>query len=181
MFLNRKSDDRQDDQLNALLLNCTLSKSPNISPLEDLLEDVASIYARHGVTTQILRPVDFEIGMDLPANFQSRSDTWSIIQAQVDACDVLILGSSVWLGRESTVLSKILERLRSADHPTVCGTLLIGDETELGTCAKGLHRRLQLLGFTVPVEPVPTNTTQIAEVCLRLVLMLRERTDLVAS
>ncbi|MGK0343615.1 MAG: alkyl sulfatase BDS1-like metallo-beta-lactamase superfamily hydrolase, partial [Candidatus Azotimanducaceae bacterium] len=47
------------NDLSVLMLNCTLTRSPNLSHTEGLLQVAERIYQANGVKTEIVRPVDF--------------------------------------------------------------------------------------------------------------------------
>ena len=47
--------------LSALFLNCTLKKSPELSHTQGLIDISAAIMEKNGVTTEVLRPVDFDL------------------------------------------------------------------------------------------------------------------------
>ena len=95
------------NDLSVLMLNCTLTRSPNLSHTEGLLSTAAGIFEANGVRTEILRPVDYEIPAGLEQDYSGRDgyqkDEWPGIQSKIDACDILIIGTSVWLGEKSSV------------------------------------------------------------------------------
>ena len=90
------------DDLNVLMLNCTLSRSPNLSHTEGLMKVAERIFQANGVQVEILRPVDYVIPAGLEHDYTGvdgyERDDWPGIQAKIDACDILIVGTSVWLG-----------------------------------------------------------------------------------
>ena len=90
------------EELCVLMLNCTLTRSPRLSHTEGLLKVAEGIFQANGVRTEILRPVEFEIPAGLEQDYTGRDgyekDDWPQIQAKIDACDILIIGTSVWLG-----------------------------------------------------------------------------------
>jgi multimeric flavodoxin WrbA len=87
------------DDLSVLMLNCTLTRSPNLSHTEGLLKIAEAIYQANGVKTEVVRPVDFEIAAGLEKDYTGRDgyskDDWPQLQEKVDACDILIIGTSV--------------------------------------------------------------------------------------
>ncbi|MEM6793840.1 MAG: NAD(P)H-dependent oxidoreductase [Acidobacteriota bacterium] len=108
------------DDLSVLFLNCTLSRTPVMSHTEGLLEVARGIFEANGVASEILRPVDYEIPAGLGQNMAETPewdrDDWPEIQAKIDACDILILGTSVWLGEKSSVCNRVLERMYGYTH-----------------------------------------------------------------
>ena len=71
------------------MLNCTLSRSRIMSHTEGLMRVAERIYQANGVTTEIVRPVDFEVAaglfMDLASTPGWDRHDWPQIQAKVDA------------------------------------------------------------------------------------------------
>ncbi len=47
--------------LNALFLNCTLKRSPELSHTQGLIDISSAIMGKNGVKVDVLRPVDFDI------------------------------------------------------------------------------------------------------------------------
>ena len=67
-----------------------------MSQTEGLMRVAERIYQANGVTTEIVRPVDFEVAaglfMDLASTPGWDRHDWPQIQAKVDAVDILIIG-----------------------------------------------------------------------------------------
>ncbi|MEM8785976.1 MAG: NAD(P)H-dependent oxidoreductase, partial [Pseudomonadota bacterium] len=138
------------DDLSVLMLNCTLTRSPNLSHTEGLLRIAEQIYQANGVKTEILRPVDYEIpaglGLDYAGVDNYLRDDWPFIQTKIDACDILIIGTSVWLGEKSSVCNRVLERMygythhfnekgQYRDYGKTGGVLITGNEDGVKHCA----------------------------------------------
>ena len=108
------------DDLSVLFLNCTLSRTPLLSHTEGLLMVAGKIFEANGVAMEIVRPVDYELAAGLGKNMADTDewdrDDWPQIQAKVDACDILIVGTSVWLGEKSSVCNRVLERMYGYTH-----------------------------------------------------------------
>lgn len=64
---------------------------------------------------KVIRPVDYEIaaglGVDMAQTDEWDKDDWPPIQAEIDATDILVLCTSVWLGEKSSVCNRVLERM----------------------------------------------------------------------
>ncbi len=155
------------DDLSVLMLNCTLTRSPRLSHTEGLMKMAASIYEANGVKTEIIRPVDYEIAAglekDLSLTDEWQRDDWPRIQAKVDACDILIIGTSVWLGEKSSVCNRVLERMygythdfnekgQYRDYGKVGATLITGNEDGVKHCAMSILFSLSHIGYTVPPQ-----------------------------
>ena len=141
------------NDLSALMLNCTLTRSPNLSHTEGLLRVAEGVFNANGVETEIIRPVDFEIPAGLEQDYAGRDgynlDHWPKIQAKIDACDILIVGTSVWLGEKSSVCNRVLERMygythsfnnkgQYRDYGKVGATLITGNEDGVKHCAMNI-------------------------------------------
>ena len=61
--------------LKALGVNCTLKKSPERSHTEALMNRVLWILSEHGVETEILRPVDFNVTFGVSSD-EGDGDEW---------------------------------------------------------------------------------------------------------
>jgi hypothetical protein len=70
--------------LKALGLNCTLKKSPEVSHTEALMNRVLGILSEHGVETEILRPVDFDVKFGVSSD-EGDGDEWPQILEKVKA------------------------------------------------------------------------------------------------
>lgn len=155
------------DDLKVLMLNCTLTRSPNMSHTEGLLKVADQIFAANGVKTEILRPVDYEIPAGLEHDYAGvdgyGKDDWPQIQKKIDACDILIVGTSVWLGEKSSVCNRVLERMygythdfnekgQYRDYGKVGATLITGNEDGVKHCAMNILFSLSHIGYTVPPQ-----------------------------
>jgi multimeric flavodoxin WrbA len=155
------------DDLSVLFLNCTLSRTPVMSHTEGLIRVAQGIFEANGVATEIIRPVDYDIpaGLkpDMTVTDEWDTDEWPEIQKKVDACDILIMGTSVWLGEKSSVCSRVFERMYGWTHQLndkgqyrnygqVGATLITGNEDGVKHCAMGILFALSHIGFTVPPQ-----------------------------
>ncbi|MEM0913183.1 MAG: NAD(P)H-dependent oxidoreductase [Planctomycetota bacterium] len=156
------------DDLSVLFLNCTLSRSPIMSHTEGLIKVAQGIFERAGVkSTEIIRPVDYEVpaglGLDMSQTPEWDRDDWPQIQAKIDACDILVIGCSVWLGEKSSVASRTLERMygythrfndkgQYRDYGKVGACLITGNEDGVKHCAMNLLFSLSHIGYTVPPQ-----------------------------
>ena len=96
--------------LRALALNCTLSPSPADSSTDRLLGEVLAELSRHGVEHESVRVVDHDVrpGVELD---MGEGDVWPAIREKVMAADILVLGTPTWMGQQSSVCQRVLERL----------------------------------------------------------------------
>ncbi len=161
-------DDSQVDysDLRALFLNCTLKRSPELSHTQGLIDISRAIMEKNGIAVETLRPVDHEIAYGVWPDMTKQGwerDDWPGILEKVMAADILVLGSSIWLGEKTSVATKVIERLYAAsgilnDHGQyayygrVGGCLITGNEDGAKHCAMNILYSLQHLGYVIPPQ-----------------------------
>ncbi|MCB2213203.1 flavodoxin family protein [bacterium] len=152
--------------LNALFLNCTLKRSPEMSHTDGLIDMSRAILEKNGVTVDVLRPVDYRVAAGVYPDMRERGwpdDEWPEIYDKVLAADILVLTTPIWLGDKSSVATRVIERLYStsgelnehgqyAYYGKVGGTLITGNEDGLKHCAMNILYSLQHLGYVVPPQ-----------------------------
>jgi len=161
------SDSQWDfSNLKALFLNCTLKPSPKESHTETLIEVSKSILEKNGVSTELLRPVDYDIAPGVYPDMTEHgfeTDDWPEIQQKVMDAHILIIGSPIWLGEKSSVATKVIERLygysgnlndegQYAYYGRVGGCLITGNEDGIKHCSMSILYGLQHLGYVVPPQ-----------------------------
>lgn len=152
--------------LKALILNCTLTKSPGLSHTEGLLEMVETIFAKNGVACENIRPVDYEIAFGVYPDMTEQGwnkDDWPQIWPKVAEADILIIGSPIWLGEKSSVATQVIERLYAHSGETndkgqyiyygkAGGSIITGNEDGIKHCSMGILYALQHIGYTIPPQ-----------------------------
>ncbi|MER5964670.1 flavodoxin family protein [Streptomyces sp. NPDC002057] len=154
------------DDLSALYLNCTLKRSPEVSNTEGLIERSRSVMAAQGVTTSLVRAVDLDIATGVWPDMREHgweTDAWPALYEQVMAADILVLCGPIWLGDNSSVMKRVIERLYAcssllnsagqyAYYGRAGGCLITGNEDGVKHCAMNVLYSLQHLGYTVPPQ-----------------------------
>ena len=152
--------------LKALFLNCTLKPSPELSHTEGLIRISREILERNGVGVELIRPVDHEIAYGVYPDMTEHGagrDEWPEILKKVLAADILVIGTSIWLGEKTSICTKVVERLYSASHHLnahgqyayygrVGGCLVTGNEDGAKHCAMNVLYSLQHLGYVIPPQ-----------------------------
>jgi len=152
--------------ISALFLNCTLKKSSEQSHTEGLMKIAKNIFEKNNVKTEILRPVDFNIAFGVWGDMKEHGwdkDDWPEIYKKVQAADILVVGTPIWLGEKSSICNQVIERLysRSGDlnsegqyayYGKVGGCLITGNEDGAKHCAMNILYSLQHLGYTIPPQ-----------------------------
>ncbi|MEO1129721.1 MAG: NAD(P)H-dependent oxidoreductase [Planctomycetota bacterium] len=155
------------DDLKVLFFNCTLNRTPVLSHTEHLIGVAKKVFEANGVTCKVIRPVDYELAAGLGKNMAETDewdrDDWPTLQAEVDACDILVVCTSVWLGEKSSVCNRVLERMygythdfndkgQYRDYGKVGATLITGNEDGVKHCAMNILFSLSHIGYTIPPQ-----------------------------
>ncbi len=147
------------DDLRALVINCTLKRSPERSHTQGLIDRSRAIMQKHGVTVEVLRAV---VWPDMTEHGWP-ADDWPGLYRQVLAADILVLAGPIWLGDNSSVMKQVTERLYACSHllneagqyayyGRVGGCLITGNEDGIKHCAMNILYSLQHLGYTIPPQ-----------------------------
>jgi len=161
-------EDNETDFSNfsALFLNCTLKPNPKESHTGTLIEVSQSIFEKNGVSTEIIRPVDYNIAPGVYPDMTEHGfeeDEWPEIQKKVMNANILVIGSPIWLGEKSSVATKVVERLygysgnlnnkgQYAYYGRVGGCLITGNEDGIKHCSMSILYGLQHLGYVIPPQ-----------------------------
>lgn len=152
--------------LRALYVNGTLKPSPERSHTQGLMDRSIAILERLGVEVDVLRAVDHELAPGVQPDMREHGqahDDWPDLWPRVERADILVLGTPIWLGERSSVISRVIERLYAMsgqvnDHGQyvyygkVGGVIVTGNEDGVKHCAMGMLYALQHLGFVVPPQ-----------------------------
>lgn len=153
-------------ELRALFFNCTLKKSPEKSNTEGLLKVSQSIMEKQGAKTEVIRPIDHAIATGVYPDMTEYGwdeDEWPEIYKKVQAADILVIAGPIWLGDNSSVTKKIIERLYAnsselnsagqyAYYGKVGGCIITGNEDGVKHCAMNILYSLQHIGYTIPPQ-----------------------------
>jgi len=152
--------------LKALYFNCTLKKSPGVSNTEGLVKISTTIMEKHGVDVEVIRPIDHDIATGVYPDMREQgwdTDEWPEIYKKVKAADILIIAGPIWLGDNSSVTKKIIERLYAnsselndkgqyAYYGKAGGALITGNEDGIKHCAQNILYSLQHIGYAIPPQ-----------------------------
>lgn len=149
-------------KLKALFLNCTLKKSPEESNTEALIHNSVKIFNEQNVETEIIRPVDYNIEYGVQP-VMGEKDQWPEIFKKVMEAEILVIGTSIWLGEKTSIATKVIERLYSQSGETndsgqyiyynkVGGVLSTGNEDGGKEVSRSIIYALQHLGYVIPPQ-----------------------------
>jgi len=97
--------------IKVLILNCTLKYSPEISHTQALIDKVKKLYEERGIEVETLRVTDYNIRFGVQSDKVKDDDEWPKIYEKIKACNIFIIGMSIWMGVRSSVASMVIERL----------------------------------------------------------------------
>jgi len=156
----------QFDGLRALFINCTLKRSPEPSNTDGLIELSSGIMRGRGVNVDILRAIDHDIATGVWPDMTEHGwpvDEWPAIYERVLAADILVLCGPIWLGDNSSVTKRVIERLYGCSsllnehgqysyYGRTAGCVITGNEDGVKHCAMNVLYSLQHLGYTIPPQ-----------------------------
>jgi multimeric flavodoxin WrbA len=146
--------------LRAVLLNCTLKRSPAVSNTEALMRRVVEWYDRLDVESEIIRVVDVDVRFGVSSD-EGDGDQWPLILERIRAADIIVLGMPIWFGVRSSVAQMVIERLdgtyaernAAGQYPLynkVGGVVVTGNEDGAHDCAATTLFNLSHLGCAIP-------------------------------
>ena len=150
--------------LRALYVNGTLKRSPELSHTQGLVDRSAAIMSRHGVQVDQIRAVDHDIATGVYPDMTVHgwaSDEWPQLYPGILASDILVVAGPIWLGDNSSVTKRVIERLYALSgmlndkgqylfYGRVAGCLITGNEDGIKHCAQNILYSLQHVGYTIP-------------------------------
>lgn len=154
--------------LKALFINTTLkSSAQGESHTERLMRNSMTIMEKNGVTVQYLRAADHHIAYgvqpDMREHGASRDDWPEVFWPKVIDADILVIGTPLWLGEESSICRVIIERLYAHSgqrnqhgqyiyYGKVGGCIVTGNEDGVKHASMTCLYAMQHIGYTIPPQ-----------------------------
>jgi multimeric flavodoxin WrbA len=153
------------DDLTALFVNCSLKRSTEQSHTQGLMDRSIAILEEQGVSVETIRLADYDVAPGVQFDMREHgwaADAWpDVVWPRVQAADMLVVGSALWLGEPTSVASRFIERLYAMTGETndrgqpvfygkVGGAVTTGDEDGVKNSNRRILYSLQHLGFTIP-------------------------------
>lgn len=146
--------------MRALALNCTLKRSPQDSNTAALTRVVLGALQQRGVETAIVRVVDYVVEPGVVSEPLSEADQWPVLHEEIVAADILIIATPTWLGQQSSVSKRVLERMdamlsetkddgRPIAYDKVAGVVVTGNEDGAHHCIAEISGALNDIGYTL--------------------------------
>ena len=158
--------DSRFEGLRAVFFNGTLTRSPEPSHTQRLIDQSAAIMRDEGVEVYNILTVYNTIYTGVQPDMTQHGwevDEWPQIYPRVLAAQIVVVAGPIWLGDNSSMTKKLIERLyahsgdtneagQSVFYGRVGGCLITGNEDGLKHCAQNILYSLQHIGFTTPPQ-----------------------------
>ncbi len=154
--------------LRSLYINTTLKRtSQGDSHTETLMRRSMAIMEDQGVSVEYLRAADHHIAFGVQPDMRDEgieTDAWpETFWPAVDRADILVLGTPIWLGEESSICRVIIERLyahsaqRNAEGQYIFygktgGCMVTGNEDGVKHVSMTVLYAMQHVGYTIPPQ-----------------------------
>ncbi len=153
-----------EKKLTALALVCTLSPSPKKSSSQLLAQQVLDELTKLGVTSSLVRVVDHDVKPGVALNMGD-GDEWPSIRKKIMDADILVLATPTWMGQQSSVAQRVLERLdaelsetddqgRMLTFGKVAIAAVVGNEDGAHHISAVFFQALNDVGFTLAAQAV---------------------------
>ena len=120
----------------------------------------------NGIATKLVRPVDLVLPPGVNPDMTKhgfQQDDWPQLCQKVMEADILVIGTPIWLGEESSVCRRVIERLYGESgklndqgqylyYGRVGGCIVTGNEDGVKHSAMTVLYALQHLGYTIPPQ-----------------------------
>lgn len=146
----------------AVALNCTLKAGPAPSSTAKILTEVAAQLQDHGVATEIIRVVDYDVRPGVEKDM-GEGDQWPVLREKLLEADILVFGTPTWMGHLSSVAARVLERLDAElsetddeNRPILFGKVavaaIVGNEDGAHKISADLFQALNDVGYSIPAQ-----------------------------
>jgi multimeric flavodoxin WrbA len=152
--------------LTALYINTSLKRNAAESHTKLLMDASAGIMRTQDVTTDFVHLAAHDVPPGVYPDMTEHGweeDEWPDIWERVKAADILIVGTPLWLGEESSICRVLIERLyamsaelndkgQSIYYGKVGGSIITGNEDGIKHAAMTIGYALSHLGYTIPPQ-----------------------------
>lgn len=125
-----------------------------------------SIMRKEGVDVDYIRLVDHVVPHgeeEDMTEFEEEKDEWPELFKRINAADILVVATPIWLGELSSVAKKLIERLDAMSeklnpkgqynyYGKVGGCIVTGNEDGIKNSAKVILFSLQHIGYSIPPQ-----------------------------
>lgn len=152
--------------LKALFINTSLKRVETESHTKLLMSVSGDIMEKNGVQVEYIHMASANIPPGVYPDMTEHgydTDDWPTLWSKVLAADILVVGTPLWLGEESSICRVLIERLygmsgllnelgQSIYYNKVGGCVITGNEDGVKHAAMTIGYALSHLGFTIPPQ-----------------------------
>jgi multimeric flavodoxin WrbA len=152
--------------LRAILFNTSLTRDPHQSHTRLLLDVVGEMMAKNGVHVEHVHMAATDVAHGVQPDMTEHGadrDGWPDLWRRVQRAHILVIGTPLWLGEESSLCRMLIERLyamsgelndkgQSIYYGKVGGAVVTGNEDGVKHAAMTLCYALSHLGLTIPPQ-----------------------------
>lgn len=152
--------------LRAVYINTSLKKSASESHTQLLLNASAAIMEKQGLAVEHIHMLDHVVPPGIYPDMTEHGwprDDWPTLWEKIELADILVVGTPIWLGEESSVARVLIERLyamsgmlndkgQSVFYGKVGGTVVTGNEDGIKHVAMTVGFALNHLGYVLPPQ-----------------------------
>jgi multimeric flavodoxin WrbA len=146
--------------MRAIVLNCTLKKSPEPSNTELLVRPVVAGLHDLGAASESYRVVDYNVLPGVQTDM-GEGDQWPEIHEALLASEILVIATPTWVGHPSSIAQRVLERMDAMISETddqgtpvaynkVAGVVVTGNEDGAHHVISEICGALGDIGYTIP-------------------------------
>lgn len=162
-----RADNIVDDSgLRAVIFNTSLKRDESESHTRLLLGVVGEIMGKNGVAVEHVHLLSHQVPPGVYPDMTEHGwerDDWPLLWKKVEAAHILVIGTPLWLGEESSVCRVLIERLygmsgllnergQSSFYGKVGGCVITGNEDGIKHTAMTITYALSHLGYTIPPQ-----------------------------
>ena len=152
--------------LSAVFVNTSLKGSGDDSHTQLLMDASIALMEDAGVTVDRIHLRDHTVAPGVQPDMTGHgadADDWPALWERIDAADILVIGTPLWLGEVSSQCRLLIERLyamsgklnekgQSIFYGKVGGVVVTGNEDGVKHAAMGTLYALSHLGYTIPPQ-----------------------------
>jgi multimeric flavodoxin WrbA len=146
--------------MRAVVINCTLKRSPEPSNTEALAAVVSDELRARNVKVETIRAVDLNIPPGVQTDL-GPGDDWPGVHDLLLRSEILVIASPTWAGHPSSIAQRVIERMDAmlsetdeAGRPVafnrVAGVVVTGNEDGAHHVISEVSGALNEFGYTIP-------------------------------
>ncbi|MEO1564220.1 MAG: NAD(P)H-dependent oxidoreductase [Pseudomonadota bacterium] len=152
--------------LKAVFVNTSLKKGIENSHTALLMSASQKIMEENGVEVDVINMADHTVAFGVYPDMREHGaahDDWPELWTRIKPANILVVGTPIWLGEESSICRVLIERLyamsgelndkgQSSYYGRVGGCVITGNEDGIKHCSMSILYALQHLGYTIPPQ-----------------------------